>query len=110
MLRNSIFAFAALLSLCLDCLNAAESITPSHSRKFTRYDGCEFIPTKYADGDSFRVRIGADESVTAGKAAKEYVRQLLTGEAVHGFHAMGDGIFTHKPSHGDGAPSTYFHP
>ena len=99
-----LFAFAPL------CM--ADAITPKHSTKFVRYRNCEFVPTTYADGDSFLVRIREDEfvfrlyyvdapesderfpdrnaqqaqyfgitpaeSVAAGKAAKEYVRQLLT--------------------------------
>ena len=54
-----------LLALCLAAVALAQeqSITPKHSRRFIRYDACEFVPTKYADGDSFRVRIGADEFV-----------------------------------------------
>ncbi len=40
----------------------ADSIVPKHSRKFTRYDG-QFVETPWADGDSFKVRIGEDEFV-----------------------------------------------
>ena len=60
--RFSLLVFA----LCLTAFTSIaqeQTITPKHSRHFTRYDGCEFVPTKYADGDSFRVRIGADEFV-----------------------------------------------
>lgn len=41
----------------------AEGITPKHSRHFTRYDNCEFIPTAYADGDSFRVSVSGEPFV-----------------------------------------------
>lgn len=112
MMRFILSALLMLLSFATPCI--ADSIAPKHSKKFTRYDGCEFVPTQYADGDSFRVRIGDDEfvfrlyyvdapesderfpdrnaeqaqyfgitpeeSVAAGKTAKEYVRQLLTGK------------------------------
>ena len=55
-----------LLALCLAAVTALAdepAITPRHSKTFSRYDNCEFVPTRYADGDSFRVRIGADEFV-----------------------------------------------
>ena len=55
-----------VIALCLTAFTSLaqeQSITPKHSRHFTRYEGCEFGPTKYADGDSFKVRIGADEFV-----------------------------------------------
>jgi endonuclease YncB( thermonuclease family) len=95
-------------------LGQERSIVSKHSRNFTRYDGCEFVPTKYADGDSFLVKIGQEEfvlrlyyvdapesderfpernaeqahyfgitpqeSVEAGKVAKEFVSAALTGK------------------------------
>lgn len=55
-----------LLALCVAAVTALaqeQTITPKHSRRFTRYEGCEFVPTKYADGDSLLVRVGKDEFV-----------------------------------------------
>lgn len=54
---------AALFCGAFVSLAQEQTITPRHSRKFTRYEGCEFVSTKYADGDSFLVRIGKDEFV-----------------------------------------------
>lgn len=102
-----------LLNLVLATLCIAE-IIPKHSKKFTRFENCEYVPTAYTDGDSFKVKIGQDEfvlrlyyvdasesderfpdrneeqaqyfgitpaeSVAAGKAAKEFVKQMLTGK------------------------------
>jgi endonuclease YncB( thermonuclease family) len=36
-------------------------ITPKHTKTFKRYDNCEFVPGRYADGDSFMVMIGQQE-------------------------------------------------
>ena len=111
--RFSLFVIALCLT-AFTSLAQEPAITPKHSRHFTRYEGCEFVPTKYADGDSFKVRIGADafvlrlyyvdapesderfpdrnaeqakyfgitpaESVEAGKAAKEFLSDLLAGK------------------------------
>ena len=60
--RFSLVVIAPCLT-AFTSLAQEQSITPKHSRHFTRYEGCEFVPTKYADGDSFKVRIGADEFV-----------------------------------------------
>lgn len=37
------------------------AITPKHTKTFKRYDNCEFVPGRYADGDSFMVMIGQQE-------------------------------------------------
>ena len=60
--RFSLFVIALCIT-AFTSLAQEPAITPKHSRHFTRYEGCEFVPTKYADGDSFKVRIGADEFV-----------------------------------------------
>ena len=60
--RFSLFVIALCIT-AFTSLAQEPAITPKHSRHFTRYEGCEFVPTKYADGDSFNVRIGADEFV-----------------------------------------------
>lgn len=111
---RSLILFILLSLSAVIPLATGEAIVPSHSRRFVRYDNCEFVPTAYTDGDSFRVRIGAEEfvfrlyyvdapesderfpdrnaeqvryfgimpaeSLAAGSAAKEYVRELLTGK------------------------------
>ena len=57
--------FLAIVFLALGLLAPADAqtITPKHSRKFTRFDDCAFVPTSFVDGDSFRLRIGQDEFV-----------------------------------------------
>jgi len=41
----------------------AEGEVHAHSRKFVKLEGCEFLDTAYADGDSFRMRLGNEEQV-----------------------------------------------
>jgi len=55
----------SILVLCpvLATVCMAETIVPKQSKNCGRYNGCEIVPTAYADGDSFRVRIGQDEFV-----------------------------------------------
>ena len=60
--RFSLFVIALCIT-AFTSLAQEPAITPKHSRHYARYEGCEFVPTKYADGDSFKVRIGADEFV-----------------------------------------------
>jgi len=114
-LRSATLSAICLIGILLaQC--EAQTITPKHSRKFIRFDNCEFVPTSYVDGDSFRVRIGTDEfvlrlyyvdcpeaddrfpdrnaeqaqyfgitdaeSLAVGKAAKEYLKEVLTGKAI----------------------------
>ena len=52
--RFSLFVIALCIT-AFTSLAQEPAITPKHSRHFTRYEGCEFVPTKYADGDSCRL-------------------------------------------------------
>lgn len=61
-LRPPVFVLLTIVFGVLS-VSEAQTITPKHSRKFTRYDNCQFVPTTYVDGDSFKVRIREQEFV-----------------------------------------------
>jgi len=68
--RFSLFVIALCLT-AFASLTQEQSITPKHSRHFTRYEGCEFVPTKYADGDSFKVRIKPMAAPTTSRSVPD---------------------------------------
>lgn len=57
------FVYVASVALVFTSAVDGQTITPKHSRSFTRYDDCEFVATQYADADSFCVRIREQEFV-----------------------------------------------
>ena len=60
--KEGLIIAAFLLTAC-GVSFADDSPEPGHLKKFVRLADCEFAGTAYADGDSFRVRVGGQERV-----------------------------------------------
>ena len=55
------FLFALLLAAIVPAW--AEGEVHARVSKFAKLEGCEFLDTAVADGDSFRMRVGSEEHV-----------------------------------------------